>query len=89
MSEEQIREAANEYMETPPVSAAIRCGDVEDLVSHIKVAYANGLRDALEAFEGKNNLKQNYYGRIDSKYFRWARILFYGPLRYSSDRKYE
>ena len=47
MSEEQIREAANEYVETPPVSAAIRCGDVEDLASHIKVAYANGFRDAL------------------------------------------
>ena len=57
MSEEQIREAANEYMETPPVSAAIRCGDVEDLASHIKVAYANGLRDAIKTFEGKDDKK--------------------------------
>lgn len=46
MSEEQIREAANKYMETPPVSAAIKCGDAEDLASHIKVAYANGMRDS-------------------------------------------
>lgn len=54
MSEEQIREAANKYMETPPVSAAIKCGYVEDLASHIKVAYANGMRDAISLFEGKN-----------------------------------
>ena len=28
MTEEQIRMAANEYMETPPIKAAIKCGDV-------------------------------------------------------------
>lgn len=46
MTEEQIGVAANEYMEIPPIRAAIKCGDIEDLESHIKVAYANGLRDA-------------------------------------------
>ena len=48
MSEEEIRKAAGEYMDIPSVKAAIKCGDVEDLASHIKVAYANGMRYVLE-----------------------------------------
>lgn len=35
-------EAANEYMETLPVKAAIKCGDIEDLESHIKLAFKSG-----------------------------------------------
>ena len=41
----KLEEAAKEYMNIPPVKAAIKCGDVEDLVSHIKVAYRNGFQD--------------------------------------------
>lgn len=48
MSEEEIRLASDEYMDIPSVKSAIKCGDVEDLQSHIKVAYANGIRYALE-----------------------------------------
>lgn len=48
MTDEEIRKAAGEYMNMPSVKAAIKCGDVEDLASHIKVAYANGIRYALE-----------------------------------------
>ena len=42
-----IEEAAEEYMNIPPVKAAIKCGDVEDLESHIKVAYKNGWEDGI------------------------------------------
>lgn len=48
MTDEEIRKAAGEYMNMPSVKAAIKCGDVEDLASHIKVAYANGMRYVLE-----------------------------------------
>ncbi|QUT76880.1 hypothetical protein INE81_03367 [Bacteroides salyersiae] len=37
-----IEEAASEYMNIPPVKAAIKCGDIEDLESHIKVAFESG-----------------------------------------------
>lgn len=37
-----LEQAANEYMETFPVKAAIKCGDIEDLESHIKVAFKAG-----------------------------------------------
>lgn len=37
-----VEQAANEYMETLPVKAAIKCGDIEDLESHIKVAFKTG-----------------------------------------------
>lgn len=37
-----LEQAANEYMETLPVKAAIKCGDIEDLESHIKVAFKTG-----------------------------------------------
>lgn len=37
-----IEEAASEYMNIPPVKAAIKCGDIEDLESHIKVALESG-----------------------------------------------
>lgn len=37
-----IEEAASEYMNIPPVKAAIKCGDIEDLESHIKVAFKSG-----------------------------------------------
>jgi hypothetical protein len=49
-----IEEAASEYMNIPPVKAAIKCGDIEDLESHIKVAFKNGAEwkheKAIEAF---------------------------------------
>ena len=37
-----VEEAASEYMNIPPVKAAIKCGDIEDLESHIKVAFESG-----------------------------------------------
>lgn len=37
-----VEEAANEYMETLPVKSAIKCGDIEDLESHIKLAFKSG-----------------------------------------------
>lgn len=37
-----VEEAASEYMNIPPVRAAIKCSDIEDLESHIKVAFKNG-----------------------------------------------
>lgn len=37
-----LEEAASEYMNIPPVKAAIKCGDIEDLESHIKVAFESG-----------------------------------------------
>lgn len=37
-----VEQAANEYMETLPVKAAIKCGDIEDLENHIKVAFKTG-----------------------------------------------
>lgn len=37
-----VEEAAREYMKTLPVRAAIKCGDIEDLESHIKVAFKSG-----------------------------------------------
>ena len=37
-----VNEAASEYMNIPPVKASIKCGDIEDLESHIKVAFKNG-----------------------------------------------
>lgn len=39
-----IEEAASEYMNIPPVKAAIKCGDIEDLESHIKVAFESGAK---------------------------------------------
>ena len=48
MTEIEIRNEARNYMEIPPIRAAIKCGDLEDLESHIKVAFANGARWALE-----------------------------------------
>ena len=47
MTEKEIRIASDEYMDIPPVRAAIKIGDKEDLISHLKVAYANGMRDAI------------------------------------------
>lgn len=37
-----VQEAAKEYMNIQPVQAAIKCGDLEDLESHIKVAFKRG-----------------------------------------------
>lgn len=37
-----LEEASREYMNIPPVKSAIKCGDVEDLESHIKVAFKEG-----------------------------------------------
>lgn len=37
-----VEEAADEYMKILPVRAAIKCGDIEDLESHIKVAFKSG-----------------------------------------------
>lgn len=37
-----VEEAADEYMKTLPVRDAIKCGDIEDLESHIKVAFKSG-----------------------------------------------
>lgn len=39
---ETVEVAASEYMNIPPVKAAIKCGDLEDLESHIKVAFKAG-----------------------------------------------
>lgn len=37
-----LEEAACEYMSIPPVKSAIRCGEIEDLESHIKIAFKAG-----------------------------------------------
>lgn len=37
-----VEEVASEYMNIHPVKAAIKCGDIEDLESHIKVAFKDG-----------------------------------------------
>lgn len=37
-----VEEAARDYMNIPPVKAAIKYGDIQDLESHIKVAFRNG-----------------------------------------------
>lgn len=37
-----VEAAADEYMKILPVRAAIKCGDIEDLESHIKVAFKSG-----------------------------------------------
>lgn len=57
--ERTIEEQAREYMNTPPVKAAIKCGDIEDLESHIKVAFKNGtnwlkslLLEKLQVYKG-------------------------------------
>lgn len=39
---QKIEEAACEYMDILPVKSAIKCGDIEDLESHIKVAFKSG-----------------------------------------------
>lgn len=39
---QSLEEAASEYINIPPVKAAIKCGDIEDIESHIKVAFKNG-----------------------------------------------
>lgn len=37
-----LEEAANEYMNILPVKSAIKCCDIEDLESHIKIAFKAG-----------------------------------------------
>lgn len=39
---ETLEEAAREYMNIPPVKAAIKCGNIEDLETHIKVSFKAG-----------------------------------------------
>ena len=38
----ELEKAARGYMNIPPVKSAIKCGDIEDLESHIKIAFRNG-----------------------------------------------
>lgn len=62
MTEKEIRIASDEYMDIPPVRAAIKIGDKEDLISHLKVAYANGMRDAIKIIheEAVNAFEKTY-----------------------------
>lgn len=71
MTEIEIRNEARNYMEIPPIRAAIKCGDLEDLESHIKVAFANGARWALENqwHDAKKDLPCEDKNNISS--FKW------------------
>jgi hypothetical protein len=60
-----IEEAAEEYINILPIKAAIEDGDIEDLTSHIKVAYKNGAEWALENQWHKIDI--NKYGYITPK----------------------
>lgn len=48
-----INKAAKIYMNTLPIKVAIENGNVKDLISHIKVAYINGVKDTEERLHSK------------------------------------